>query len=234
MTLNVRHESVGPADARPHVRIAHLSDLHLWFSDRKLRAVESILETWKPDLLVLTGDYADTSTGRRLATEWIESMAAVRPLCWIAGNHDRWWGRRFLVSLQSVQCAHAIDYRDAWLDGKDGRRFRVTTPDRLSASAKGEISEPTIVLLHDPAGIKEHELRTAENTLLLAGHLHGGQINLWGDRNGRRQPAAFMYRWLVDRASIGGATLIVSGGLGDTLPIRIRSPKEIVMIDWRT
>ncbi|HEY9250160.1 MAG TPA: hypothetical protein VIO38_13555 [Rariglobus sp.] len=90
----------------------------------------------------------------------------------------------------------------------------------------------TVVLLHDPSFIEPDKLRDAARCLLLAGHLHGGQINLWKDRHGRPQPAAACYRWLAGRSQIHSATLIVSRGLGDTLPIRFRAPKEIVLLDF--
>jgi predicted MPP superfamily phosphohydrolase len=97
-----------------------------------------------------------------------------------------------------------------------------------------EPPEPTIVLMHDPAAFEPERLRGTKNLLLLAGHLHGGQITLWRDRRGRPQPAASCYKWLVDRATIGTATLIVSRGLGETLPLRIQAPQEIVMVDFWT
>ena len=233
MSLAVRHETVGPADAGHRIRIAHLSDLHLWFSDRKLRAIEQAVAPWQPDVLALTGDYADTPMGRRLAIDWIEHMARACPVCWVAGNHDRWGGRSFFQQLETLRHVHAIERRDASISGNGGGRYRFTSLARVSsASATETTREPTIVLLHDPASIQPEKLTDRGKCLLLAGHLHGGQITLWRDRHGRPQPASSCYRWLVDRARIGEATLIVSRGLGDTLPLRFRAPKEIVMIDY--
>lgn len=233
MSLLVRHEKIGPEAAPHRIRIAHLSDFHLWFSERKLRAIERILAAWQPDVLALTGDYADTRLGRRIALRWIERMAANFPLCWIAGNHDHWGGRGFVRELEALGAAHAIDRADAWIVPASGGRFRCTTFERYRAAlARGCHDEPTIILLHDPAAIVAEDLRRADRSLLLAGHLHGGQITLWRDRTGRPQPAAWCYRWLVERATVGQAELIVSRGLGDLLPLRIGVPKEVVMVDF--
>lgn len=229
MNPAVRHETVGAIDAPDRLRIAHLSDFHLWFSDRLLRDVEERLAVWRPDVLALTGDYADTPWGRRIARRWIERMAAVYPLCWVAGNHDRWGGRSFVRGLAALGRAHAIDVRDAWLRAPKGGLFRFTSWERLAA---GAVDGPAIVLLHDPAIIEPQRLRGRREHVLLAGHLHGGQINLWRDRAGRPQPAGAYYRWLADRSMIETVPLIVSRGLGDTLPVRIGAPKEMVIVDF--
>jgi uncharacterized protein len=232
MTFAIRHEIVGPPVSPHGIRIAHLSDLHLWFSGRKLRQVERLIESWKPDVLALTGDYADTWFGRRLAMHWIQKMARIYPVCWVAGNHDRWLGDSFLRQMEALQIAHPIDRRDAWVRAKSGGRFRFTSLGRLPGLPPGSDEAPTIVLLHDPTLIRPEELPRHGNCLLLAGHLHGGQINLWVDRQGRPQPAASFYSRLADRSTIGTAQVIVSRGLGDTLPIRVQSPPEIVIVDF--
>lgn len=233
MSCAIRHETVGPAGSPQRLRIAHLSDFHLWFSDRKLRQIEDLLTPWQPDVLALTGDYADTPTGRRLAVDWIARMAAHYPLCWIAGNHDRWCGRTFLQKLAALPHAHAIDHGDAWITGKNGERYRFSAWDRMTVRSQSNTdSAPTIVLLHEPSVIQPEKLSGLSDHLLLAGHLHGGQITLWRDRRGRPQPASWCFKWLVDRTTIHGTSLIVSRGLGDTWPMRIGAPREIVMIDF--
>jgi predicted MPP superfamily phosphohydrolase len=209
-----------------------LSDLHLWFSDRKLRTIERALERWRPDVVALTGDYADTPIGRRLFAQWLRRIAATYPVCWIAGNHDRFWGQSFLAKLEALSGMHAIDRRDAWIATDRGQHFRFTSWVRAHAPATVPGDDPrTIVLLHNPACIASHP-KHGSNHLLLAGHLHGGQITLWHDRAGRPQPAAACYRWLEPRAAVGEATLIVSRGLGDSLPLRIGVPHEIVVVDF--
>jgi hypothetical protein len=229
----IRHETVGPPGSLHRIRIAHLSDLHLWFSGRKLGQIEQLVESWKPDVLALTGDYADTPVGRRLAIDWIKRMAGAYPLCWVAGNHDRCWGRSFLRKLETLLHAHPIDRRDAWIAGKSGCRYRFTSLERMPDPEPAEPDPgPTIVLLHNPALIKPEKLQGERNCLLLAGHLHGGQINLWLDSRGRPQPAASCYKWVADRSTVDTVPLIVSRGLGDTLPFRFRSAKEIVIVDF--
>jgi predicted MPP superfamily phosphohydrolase len=233
MIPSVRHELVGLPDAARRLRIAHLSDFHLCLSDRILREIEPLLAEWQPDVLALTGDYADTVRGQRLALDWIERTAVAYPLCWVAGNHDQWWSPSFLRKLTALPRAHPIDRRDTVITGKHGGRYRFTAWPRLGNldPAAGD-NESVVVLLHNPAVLDPARLPADRRFLLLAGHLHGGQINLWRDRQGRPQPAASFFRWLVDRGQVGSSPLIVSRGLGDLLPIRINAPREIVMVDW--
>ena len=214
------------------MRIAHLSDLHLWFSARKLKPIEEQLASWQPDVIALTGDYADTPIGQRLMLDWIERLARNTAVCWIGGNHDLWYGRRFLEEMAALAQPHPIDQRDAWITARNGMRCRFTAWSRLadrSTSDRG--CAATIVLVHDPALIQPEPLRGIGNCLLLAGHLHGGQITLWRDRQGRPQPATACWKWLVDRTTISSATLIVSRGLGESIPRRVGEPREIVIVD---
>jgi uncharacterized protein len=231
MIPTIRHERVGPSDSPHSIRIAHLSDLHIWFSRRTLQRIERAIATWQPDVVVLTGDFADTPMGRRLVVDWIQTLATLYPVCWVAGNHDHWWGNSFLQRLEALAGVHPIDRRDAWISGKSGHRFRFTSWERVwDRIAPSDLDSP-VILLHDPGVVRPEKIPVGRKGLLLAGHLHGGQINLWRDRAGRGQPAASWYNWMVNRTTIGDATLIVSGGLGDTLPLRFRAPHEIVIVD---
>lgn len=243
----VRHEYIGPAVATAaatktaaanRLRIAHLSDIHLWWGDAPLREIEPLLAHWRPDVLALTGDYADTPLGQRSAVRWIERLAAAYPLCWIAGNHDGWWGHGFLKKLTALHCAHAIDHADAWITARNGRRYRFTSWERFRrtdySSTKSQDrndTAPTVVLLHDPAQAGAQAFENRPCALLLAGHLHGGQIVLWRDRQDRPQPASLLYKWVPERTRIGGVPMIVSRGWGDTLPVRWRAPRELVIVD---
>jgi uncharacterized protein len=228
----VRHEHVGPEGSRDRLRIAHLSDFHLWFSARKLEEIERTIARWGPDVLALTGDYADTPRGQRLALAWMTRMGRDYPVCWVGGNHDQWWGNRFLEKLSACGEVHAIEVRDAEIRTTSGRHYRFTSLARLTKSSRPRQDGPTIVLLHDPTVLTPEQLQSSPDTLILAGHLHGGQIVLWRDRRGWPQPVASFYRWQIERDKMGPATLIVSRGLGETIPLRLGAAREVVMIDF--
>ncbi|MCA9321196.1 MAG: hypothetical protein KDB53_10705, partial [Planctomycetes bacterium] len=64
--------------------------------------------------------------------------------------------------------------------------------------------------------------------LVLAGHLHGGQIVL-SRRRGRDYPAAWFYRWNGPTFQRAGTTMLVSRGGADTFPLRFRCPREVLL-----
>jgi 3',5'-cyclic AMP phosphodiesterase CpdA len=77
------------------VIIAHLSDLHvgLKHADDRLEELYKAIKIVEPDLIVLTGDIADSPTGEncdqvKKAVRRLEDMCA-NGVCLIYGNHDK-------------------------------------------------------------------------------------------------------------------------------------------------
>lgn len=129
---------------------------------------------------------------------------------WIAGLGDQWafWRRRE--------------------GGKRTFRPMFRGRDDLPATLAPVADDaPVILLIHEPDGFVAVPPRVA---LTLAGHTHGGQIQVLGyapvvpSRYGRR----FVYGHIVE----DDRHLIVSGGLGCSgVPVRFGRPPEIVVID---
>ena len=63
--------------------------------------------------------------------------------------------------------------------------------------------------------------------LTLASHTHGGQVSLFG------RPLIKAYDYVQGPFENGGASLDVSAGAGDWLPVRIFTPREVVIITLR-
>lgn len=232
----VRHESVGTRGPATPWRIAHLSDFHVWFRQAKLRDIERALAQWTPDFVAMTGDYADTPWGTRLFTRWLSHLSERWTVGWIAGNHDQWWGGQVLRNLISIPDVHAIDAGDLTMHRPDGMTYRITTWDRARGTRQStpptrppDSNHRTIALCHNPRPFDPSDASGID--LVLAGHLHGGQIVLGRDATGRAVPGTWIYRWCLDRLDWHDGSLIVSRGLGDSFPLRINCPKEIVIID---
>ena len=60
--------------------------------------------------------------------------------------------------------------------------------------------------------------------LVLSGHTHGGQLNL-SDRVGF---GPLFYRYWSGRYAKPGSRLVVSNGVGNWFPLRVRAPAEII------
>jgi len=77
------------ADVDQSLRIMQLSDLHgTWFGEGQAwlkRAAEQI----QPDAIVLTGDILDKRHDNEAALALIPALAAVAPVYYVTGNHER-------------------------------------------------------------------------------------------------------------------------------------------------
>jgi predicted MPP superfamily phosphohydrolase len=81
--------------------------------------------------------------------------------------------------------------------------------------------------MHNPDVFPEMPARVS---LSLAGHTHGGQVNL--PNIGRLIiPSKFGQRYAYGLVEEGGRKLFVTGGIGTSiLPVRFRVPPEIVLL----
>ncbi|WP_337270321.1 metallophosphoesterase [Oryzifoliimicrobium ureilyticus] len=122
---------------------------------------------------------------------------------WIAGLEDQW------------------AYR---LEDRSGSVGLDNLPHTLAGVSDGA---PIILLIHEPDIFPEVPQRVS---LTLAGHTHGGQINLFGWTP--VVPSRFGSRYVYGHKVEDGRHLIVSGGLGCSgLPIRFLSPPEILVLE---
>jgi hypothetical protein len=97
----------------------------------------------------------------------------------------------------------------------------------LPTLAKLDDAEPVLVLTHNPDVFPEMPARVS---LSLAGHTHGGQVNL--PIVGRPiVPSSFGQRYAYGLVEENGRKLFVTGGVGTSiLPVRFRVPPEIVIL----
>jgi predicted MPP superfamily phosphohydrolase len=185
------------------------------------RGVYAILgnHDWWEDSEAMRRRAGPTRIGKALAAAGIHVLEneAVRtgpsghPV-WIAGLGDQWaFPRR----------------RRPDEDGRRGRRIFEGRDDLPTTMSRIVDDAPVVLLIHEPDGFVNVSSRVA---LTLAGHTHGGQIQVLGyppvvpSAYGRR----FAYGHIVENER----HLIVSGGLGCSgLPIRLGCPPELVVVD---
>jgi hypothetical protein len=231
-----------PADLGP-LRIAALADLHTGsphITVDKVREIVASVNAAGPDLIVLLGDYVIHGVvgGRRVDIE--STAAALRDLraplgvFAVLGNHDWWYdGPRTTRALEAAgirvledaAAAVTVRGRPLWIAGVSDARVRRADAARALAAVPG--SAPVIVLTHNP----DLFVRLPERVLLtLAGHTHGGQVNL--PVLGRLiVPSRFGERFAIGHVHEGGRDLFVSPGIGTSIvPVRFRVPPEISVV----
>jgi predicted MPP superfamily phosphohydrolase len=215
------------------VRIAHLSDFHLGVPGRGPRAVARGVE-WtearRPDLVCVTGDLLSRARGEAALRALVRRLG--HPYV-VLGNHD--------VAVSRDPLSRAVEL-DA-LEGADllrneavdvvlrGRRVQLVGVDPRSWKRRAqpaELADPgadlRILLCHFPDVVDR--LPAGAFHLVLAGHLHGGQINLPTPRGllHLAHPRARATEGLhAHRASV----LHISPGLGTTfVPFRFLARPE--------
>ena len=239
--------------------IADIHACYPWMSEERVGDIVDLANSQKPDLTVLLGDYVCTHrlvSGYVPPGAWAEQLARLEaPLgvYAILGNHD-WWSAAIptepadnsrsvrralseagvpLLENQSVRLSKRG--RPFWLTGLGDLLARLPNPrhghgaaDLPAAMRAIDDDAPAILLVHEPYFFPWVPDRFA---LSLAGHMHGGQVNLpiIGP------PVSLLKRrsgkYIYGEYALGEKRMIVSGGLGTSLaPVRILRPPEVVMV----
>jgi len=216
------------------LRIVHLSDFHLGFPSRGEVAVERAIE-WtaarEPDLVAITGDLLSRpvaeDTLRELLTRIPGSLA-------VLGNHDFAHSRDPFSKPSAVSDlpsttvlfdeARTVELRGfkVQIVGVDPRTYR------LGSSRPVELADPEadlrILLCHFPSVIDRVQPGTFD--LVLAGHLHAGQIVVPYGR-GKVRFAHLRWTYAEGLYRRPGGVLHVSPGLGTTfVPFRFFARPE--------
>jgi predicted MPP superfamily phosphohydrolase len=216
------------------LRVVHLSDFHLGFPSRGGRAVARAVR-WaaerKPDLTVITGDLLSRPSAEPRLRELLERLPGSYA---VLGNHDFAVSRDPFSKPSAVSDlgsttvlfdeARTVELRGCRVQvvGVDPRSYhrRTARPEQL-ADADADLR---ILLCHFPHVIDR--LPPGAFDLVLAGHLHAGQIVLpyW-----RRKLRLAHLRWTYAEGIYRrpGGTLHVSPGLGTTfVPFRFFARPE--------
>ena len=181
----------------------------------------------KPDLIVMTGDYYDLPIGARHFRDFLLTIGQKHTVLFIKGNHDLMYGQKVSELLLGIPNCICVDHLVYQYLSKSGQVYNITSWNKKN-SLQATPGEKNIVLMHNPEKIKTREIDNIH--LILAGHLHGGQFIFFKTKNNSTYPGSVLYKHCADRKKICNTTLIVSRGLGDTFPLRMNCPKEVVMI----
>jgi predicted MPP superfamily phosphohydrolase len=223
--------------------VAMISDLHVGSPNRGLSTVGAVvtaINAEKPDIIVVLGDLVIQGVigGRFVEPELIahELAGLHAPLGVVAvlGNHDRWYnGDRVRRALEAAGIRVLVDEnmrirhgeKSFWLCGLDDLWTRGSHLNETLAGIQDD--DPIVVLMHNPDLFPEIPSRVS---LTLAGHTHGGQVNL--PLVGRPiVPSKFGQRYAYGLIEENGKKLFVTGGIGTSiLPVRFRVAPEIVVL----
>jgi len=226
------------------LRIAHLSDFHLGPPSRGVVAVERAVE-WaaarRPDLVAITGDLLTRPSGEPLLRRLVERLDA--PTFAVLGNHDLAISRDPQARRSNLrELAPATLLRDEgamleargksiWIAGAHPRMI-VPRRERVDPSSLTRDADLRILLCHFPRVLDR--LEPGAFDLVLAGHMHDGQICVPypGGKIRLAHPTARYVRGVYRTRA---ATMHVSPGLGTTfVPFRFAARPEATELVLRT
>ena len=233
-TTNYTWQSDRVPEAFDGFRIAQLSDLHnKRFGKGQKRLVEAI-QAARPDMIAFTGDLVDDATKNLdFVREFLDGVKNLAPIYYVDGNHDEnsphYDAFLALLSQYNVMVLNGYARLERGGDAMTlaGFPFWPVRYKQLDTSVPADI-----VLLHDPFEFENF----AKNGygLMLAGHIHGGQIALPGGRAIYMPSAGLFPKYSAGLYRHGEAAMIVSRGLGTVgVPFRAFSLPEIVIIELK-
>jgi uncharacterized protein len=234
----------GLADGLDGLRLLHLSDIHLsaFLSEAQFARVVDAANQLRPHLALVTGDLI-SSRGDPLDA-CLRQIARLRSDAGIfgcLGNHERYAGVEQHAAAAGARLGVMFLRRQNRILRFGGAALNLAGVDYQSVSERDRYLEGAerlivpgacnLLLSHNP-DVFPVAARQGYN-LLLAGHTHGGQVNIEIlDRT--INPARFITPFVYGLYREGHAAGYVTRGIGTIgIPARIGAPPEISLLRLR-
>lgn len=219
------------------LKIVAVSDIHLGVSIEKkqLKKYVDLINSQKPDIVLMAGDIADNSTQPLIDQKMSEELRQIKaPLgvFAISGNHEFYAENPFSTAeylktagIKYLRDSSALIDNSFYLVGRDDKtnHLRKNLGDLVQDLDK---SKPIILLDHQPFKLNESQENGVD--LQISGHTHNGQffpVNLI---------VKLMYELSHGYMKKGKTHYYVSSGLGLWGPqYRIGTQSELVVINLK-
>lgn len=253
---------MGEADEIKKIRMMHMTDIH---NQPKTQKILKIIDKYQPEIVFDTGDALDELTNKRKMGRVVDLYAKILEkgvrIVKIDGNHERssGWSRRLKCKTEDL-----VGERGARMINLDGRKSWVEVETRAGKLKIGsefmgreQKQELDVILVHNPMMVEEREWH---GRLILAGHTHGGLVQIFGRAiYCPDQDEKIIYDWgrfekIMDaqkveavgrkmekvkkkereaREGMSEQTMLVSKGVGYSTPaLRIACPADVGIIDY--
>lgn len=224
-------------------KIVQLSDLHgAEFGEDGMGLVEKVKEL-EPDIIALTGDFV-TDEGDLAAVEKLAArLVKLCPVYFVSGNHE--FGSGLAVKVRNILERAGVKYlsneyltisrgEDEILLGgvEDPLAYAdMLSPDELAQKMNDAAPDAFKILLgHRNYWMTEYPELPVD--LIFCGHAHGGLIRIPGVGGLIGTDRRLFPDFDAGQFNNGRYTLIVSRGLGNSVPIpRIFNRPEIVCVE---
>jgi predicted MPP superfamily phosphohydrolase len=212
-----------------------ISDIHVGeVSDVQRHMVDQVAAL-QPDLVFVTGDVVDDDVAIGDAADLLAGLPAPRGTWVVPGHRDHMAEAVYPLSQAlAARQVHTMINRSVqledgfWIVGVDDPSSR---HDDLAGALGNVPGDATRILLAHSPDIVER-LANKRFDLVLAGHTHGGQVNLPVVRDGWLREASTR-RYRAGLYEVGDSKLYVNRGIGTYyLPMRIAARPEITFFTF--
>lgn len=237
-------------------RIAHLSDLHLGTFGKKTAFVEKVVQRVNeecPDMIAFTGDIVNFSSeeltpfvpvlSKLLASDGVFSVFGNHDYCLYSGKNVRRESRKVAKIERSM--GWKVLLNESVVLNRGGERVAVAGIEYWGKSVflqnynmretlkgitdygtiKSDENLFTVLLSHTPSQWELDILPNTQIPLTLSGHTHAGQFKI-----GNWSPSFWLYKEWGGLYQWGNQQLYVSEGLGGTLPFRLGSRPQVIIL----
>lgn len=223
------------------IKLLQISDLHLQQVESKHHRLAKKINALKPDLIAFTGDSIDKANNLEVLNEFLNLIDRSIQKTAILGNWE-YWGNIDLVRLKEIyehhNCTLLINeskqftFRNKTIAITGTDDFVGGNADIAVATKDHIMSDHHVILNHCPeySEIIQTELKKEiAADMILSGHTHGGQINIFGyipflpKGSGR-----FVKGWYRENSP----PIYVSKGIGTSkVPARFGARAEVALFN---
>ena len=228
------------------LRLVFLSDIHYgaYLKEDRVRALVRQVNDWRPDLILLGGDYGEDSEGAIAFFALRPGFQAKYGVLGVMGNHDRTPPESNLDRLRQTMLEAGVTplVNDVWTMEKGGKTLALAGvddyynghPDLNKVRQLSEKADFAIFLPHTP-DLLPQTYRLPGGPffrLALCGHTHGGQVALFG--RALKSSSEYGNRYRSGWYHENGVDILVSNGVGTSfLPVRLGARPQIHLLTLR-
>lgn len=213
-------------------KIVFVSDFHIAKGDMwRLKRIIKLINKQNPDLVLSGGDYIKGHNGK--STVSIEKIANElkyinAPVISVLGNHDGWYDKYTVKKALENAGINVLSntntsFKNLYIAGVEDLQTGI--PEIETALENTE--NPRILLTHTPDIYYDVK---KDVDLILAGHVHGGQVRLFG--KSFIVPSEYGTKFACGEYKETNNKMIVTKGLGTSiLNVRFMTLPEIIVIE---
>ncbi len=223
-------------------RIAQISDLHnAEFGNNNTKLIK-LLESTRPDIIVITGDIVDANkTDIDVAVSFARQAALIAPIYYVNGNHEANISKYSTLRDKLAEAGVTVLENDSVMLERNGEFIKLAGANDYFFEGDFENTihqladddTYTVLLAHRPEYFDLYVESGAE--LVFSGHAHGGQFRI-PFIGGVIAPGQGLFpKYDSGMYTEGSTAMIVSRGLGNSIiPFRINNRPEIVVAELKS